>query len=336
MRTIEKVYGVTCSLICLSGLFELISFLKRRQPIILCYHSINLTRRNHIYPDNIVSLQNFERQIVYLSSKKRVVSLSDLFKYFNGCSGFPPDLVALTFDDGYYDFFSTAYPVLKRYNMPCTVFPITRFLTTGETKWEDRLAYIINDTKANQLNIHIGDKVKLYDLCSSNGRLRCIRELNGFCVKMNEAERDSALSDIEHQLKVSSESSERIMMKWEEISHLQKDKLVSFGSHTHSHCNLNAISTETAKLEISGSGEELEHFLGSPCRFFCYPFGKRNSFNPEIKKILKSQGFLMAVTTIPGRVSKRSDLLELRRISAANDAWYRFKCSLIGFVLQRS
>jgi len=335
-KIIRIAYGVICFFIYFSGLNYLVSFLRRRRPLILMYHSVNHRGCPYVYPDNIVNVENFKRQMHYLSRKKRIISLSELVEYIESDIEFPPNVVVITFDDGYYDFYSKAYPILKNYKIPCTLFPITRLLTTGEAKWEDALAYLINITGAKSLTIRIEGVDREYNLFSQRWKLGCIRELNFLLLKMSDAERCNILSEIEHQLNLSSKAPERIMLSWKEILELQRDGIVSFGPHTHSHCNLAEVSPEMAELEISKSKEEMERFLGKQCILFSYPFGKKGNFNKEIKEMLRAKGFLSAVTTIPGRVSKKSDLFELKRIAAIDDASYKFKCSLIGITLQRS
>ena len=128
----------------------------------------------------------------------------------------------------------------------------------------------------------------------------------------------------------------QVTLRTSNILELRGDPLVSFGVHTHNHMNLGMLSNEKAQIEIASSKLELERLVNRECKYFSYPIGKRSNFNDETKKILSDEGFLAAVTTIPGRISRKSNLLELRRISVPNDSAYRFKCSLIGFALQRS
>jgi peptidoglycan/xylan/chitin deacetylase (PgdA/CDA1 family) len=288
-----------------------------------------------VYPDNIVRRENFEGQMAYLSKRRRLVTLLQLLEYIEKGAGFPPDLVAVTFDDGYYDFYSEALPILEKYNIPSTLFLITSLVSEGEAKWEDRLSHVVNTAEVKTFNIRIGKEEKTYDLSSWSRKLDCIRDLNVLLSELNETEKRGVLSEIERQLCTSSKSPERTMLSWNEIQKLKEDRLISFGSHTHSHCSLSNVNAETARLEVSRSKEEIEHHLGRPCTLFCYPFGKKTNFNQKIKELLKAEGFSLAVTTIPGSISKGSDPLELRRIVVADDGSYKFKCSLIGIVLQR-
>ena len=313
----------------------MISILKRRSPVILYYHSVNRQDCPFVYPDNIVSVENFKKQMAYLSDKKRIVDLSELSKYIEDGVDFPPDLAIITFDDGYYDFYSKAYPILQKYNAPCTLFPITGLLEGG-VKWEDVLTNVINSTSKARFSIRIRGDVKRYDLTSPHSKLDCIRELNSVLVKMDEEERNEAITEIEGVLQQPYETSKPVMLSWKEVLELDRDERVTFGSHTNSHYNLASISTQKAWLDISKSKEKIERVLDKRCTFFSYPFGKRDSFNEDIKEMLRRGGFSLAVTTVRGTVSKKTDPFELRRIAAVNSASYKFKCSLIGIALQRS
>jgi len=334
-RIIEIGYSLLCFILYFSGVYYVISILRRRSPVILYYHSVNRQDYPFVYPDNIVSVENFGKQMAYLSHKKRIISLSELSKYIENGMDFPPNLAIITFDDGYYDFYSKAYPILKKYNAPCTLFPITGLLEGG-VKWEDVLTYVINTTSMARFSIRIRGDVKTYDLTSPHRRINCIRELNSLLVKMDENERNEAITEIERLHQPPYKPFKPVMLSWKEVLELNRDELVTFGSHTNTHYNLASISAQKAWLEISESKEKIERFLDKPCTIFSYPFGKRDSFNEDIKEMLRMGGFSLAVTTMRGTVSKKTDPFELRRIAAVSSASYKFKCSLIGIALQRS
>jgi len=334
-RIAELVHGVTCFVVYFSGLYLLISFLKRRKPIVLMYHSVNDRNCPYVYPDNIVSVENFEKQIAYLSRKKNVISLSELAKHLKSGGDLPHNAIVITFDDGYYDFYSNAYPVVKRYGVPCTLFLVTCLLSTGDAKWDDKLAYIINNAQSSSVSVRLNDEEKTFCLASQKGRRDCIVELVGALQNLDSDSRSRTLMEVERQLNSHAVEFKRVMLTWNEVMKLANDGLVFFGCHSHDHINLGKVNPEMAEWEISKSKNEMEDKVGKLCLLFCYPFGKKNSFNQGVKNLLKLHGFMAAVTTIPGNVSKSSDLFELRRIAAIDDSSYRFKCSLIGLTLQR-
>jgi peptidoglycan/xylan/chitin deacetylase (PgdA/CDA1 family) len=334
-RVAESTHKAVCFFVYFSGLYHLISFLKRKKPVVLMYHSVNDRQCPYVYPDNIVSVEHFEQQIAYLSQEKNVVTLLDLVKRLRRGDDLPHNAVAITFDDGYYDFYSQAYPVLKKYDVPCTLFPITGLLCNGEAKWDDRLTHILNSTPREQVTLPLAGGEMTCDLTSQQDIHDCVEALVRILQDMDYEERSRALDAITNRVNVGDLPIEQVTLRWNDILELARDSLISFGCHTHTHRHLGKSSLEVADWEISQSKEILEQRLDRECLLFCYPFGKRNSFNPGVKKLLRAHGFMAAVTTIPGRVSKESDSFELRRIAAQDDSSYRFKGALIGLTLQR-
>ncbi|PIU24879.1 MAG: hypothetical protein COT11_05610, partial [Candidatus Infernicultor aquiphilus] len=104
---------------------------------ILTYH--NFTKdEGSSYSINIIE---FEKQMNYLATHNySVISLSELLKGLKN-GQLPPKPVVITIDDGFKSTFTLAYPVLKKYNFPATLFIYTDFiernsnsLTWGEIK----------------------------------------------------------------------------------------------------------------------------------------------------------------------------------------------------------
>lgn len=84
--------------------------------VILCYHSIGKGGNRYT-----VSPKVFEEQIKKIKSFAKFVSLSEIIDLKKKSSKM---LVSLTFDDGYADIISVL-PVLKKYNIPATVFALS-------------------------------------------------------------------------------------------------------------------------------------------------------------------------------------------------------------------
>lgn len=91
---------------------------------ILMYHKVN--------PDPAVggyglrvSPRSFEKQMAYLSrSGYSAISLTDLADHFDVGKPLPPRPIIITFDDGYLDNYTYAYPILKKYGFTATIFVV--------------------------------------------------------------------------------------------------------------------------------------------------------------------------------------------------------------------
>jgi peptidoglycan/xylan/chitin deacetylase (PgdA/CDA1 family) len=84
------------------------------------YHSID---EKHRETKLSVSPADFERQMAFLSRNNYVTMwLEDLIKTIEAGKPIAPKAVAITFDDGYENNYTSAFPVLKRYRIPATIF----------------------------------------------------------------------------------------------------------------------------------------------------------------------------------------------------------------------
>jgi len=109
-----------------SAIFALASFSKisRQQArAILMYHSI--ASNDDFFT---VNPRGFELQIDYLRKNYTIVSLEEMAACIRNAKKLPRKAVAITFDDGYEDCYLNAYPHLRDYDLPATVFVSTAYV----------------------------------------------------------------------------------------------------------------------------------------------------------------------------------------------------------------
>lgn len=95
---------------------------------ILMYHYISVPPpgADKYRVDLSVTPDNFERQLSYLKANGfKTVSLADVYAHLSEGKPLPPKPVVLTFDDGYLDAYTKAFPLLKKYGMRGTFFVST-------------------------------------------------------------------------------------------------------------------------------------------------------------------------------------------------------------------
>src|SRR5216684_4865989 len=113
-----------------AGVFHLVknSAWRRQRLLILCYHGVALEDENLWRPYLYISLQLLERRLEILRRENYTVlglgeAVERLFR-----KDLPPRSLVLTFDDGTYDFYKQAYPlVVKRFGFPVTVYLTTYY-----------------------------------------------------------------------------------------------------------------------------------------------------------------------------------------------------------------
>ncbi len=107
-----------------SGIIFLYNFVrknvfKKQRRIILTYHRVH---EGALDLEMSVSPKHFREQMSYLVHRYRVVSLERVIDPINRNS--QVDLAAVTFDDGYWDNFQYAFPILKEKKIPAIIFLI--------------------------------------------------------------------------------------------------------------------------------------------------------------------------------------------------------------------
>lgn len=99
---------------------------------IITYHHVTPIEEDMV----TVSLIHFQAQMAYLYHQGfTTLSLKELLMILEGSRPLPKRPVALTFDDGYWDNYRFAYPILKKYGFKATIFAVTGWMA------EDRAGF---------------------------------------------------------------------------------------------------------------------------------------------------------------------------------------------------
>lgn len=101
---------------------------------ILMYHSIGYDTDTSLH----VSPDNFHKQVKYLVDKGyNVIPLEKLIKGIKNKKKFPHNTVVITFDDGYRNNFTEAFPILAKYKLPATIFIVSGYVGRKDyVTWE--------------------------------------------------------------------------------------------------------------------------------------------------------------------------------------------------------
>lgn len=285
------------------------SWTRRIKPAgrILYYHRVN-DEKDRFFPS--MPLAVFERQMRHLARRYKVVSLSGLLDHL--ASGSPETVLAITFDDGYRDNFENAFPVLRRYRLPATIFLTTGSLDSGEPLWFEILAGALKTTSREFLDLE-ADLPRRFWLRNPEERLRANNELFALLRTMVEKERQRWLTLILRELDAPDAAGRtKMMLTWDQIRSMKKQG-IDFGGHTVTHPYLSRLTREAVTWEISECKRRIEAELQEPVAHFAYPNGREEDFTPWNKETLRSAGYQAAVTTIWGLNYESTDRLELRR-----------------------
>jgi peptidoglycan/xylan/chitin deacetylase (PgdA/CDA1 family) len=227
----------------------------------------------------------------------------------------PKPFVCLTFDGGYKDLMTWAYPVLSRHNVPFAVYVATAFPDgLGEAWWlaleeviarESRLSLVM-DLRERHFNIGTtSEKYQLYDFLESWMRSLTPLDLS------------SAIKDLCRRYSVDLAAlSREASMNWDDLERLAADPLVTIGSATVNYPVLSNLKDADALREMTMGRAVAQAAFQRDVRHFAYPFGDRASFLRQHRAMAEEAGFASAASAIPGVVGTqgRTNLHALPRI----------------------
>jgi peptidoglycan/xylan/chitin deacetylase (PgdA/CDA1 family) len=236
-------------------------------------------------------------------------------------------MIAITFDDGWIDFHELAFPILRKYQCPATVFVMPDMLEGVGLLWSSRLEQIYDNDSGRKLladdrtgfleKIGASPLRKPEDGADYEELASIIRSAKG----LEDGDIELELSKIEMLLE--SDCYEDCstgmyeFMTWKHLDDISKSGLVQFGSHTKSHRRL-GTTTDQRELEeqiVSAktilSGRLNEAYVD----VFCYPNGDRST----ISEFVVRNSHAAACSVERGLNSVDSDPYSINRVCLHDD-----------------
>ncbi len=300
------------------------TYFKKYHIYILCYHRVTDKKDDWSLP--AISPYVFNKQMQYLKKWSQVLPLSQLVALLSKESQelYKKRYAAITFDDGYKDNYQFAYPILKKYKLPATIFLTAGYIGKDELFWWDKVSYVLHRSKELSITVPGWEPINLNRDNNRNGLIRHIIER---MKTLDESDKIELLKKIlsEAKVEIPSKVSKDIILNWHETREMAKNG-IEFGAHGCSHSILTNLPLSDVEEEVSLSKEIIENELNRKVYSFAYPNG---NYNENILNIMKSNGFHCAVTTENGFVTPKSNPFKLPRIGASND-YNIFKILLSG------
>lgn len=314
MGSIMDAKGLLATASDYSCFLDAYGFIRRKfiksQIAVLMYHRIS--PKLDTWSLGPLSPQSFEKQIKYLSRNYNILSLDRLVEYIEQGRNIPEKAVVITFDDGYKDNYRYAYPILKKYHAPATIFLTTGHIGTGIIFWWDKVGYIIQHTNLGQLCL---DQLGCYSLQSDLEKSHAEIMIKEKLKNLPEEKKDLLIEELlaVSGVDIPTNLSKEYILSWDEVREMSNDG-IQFGAHTVSHPILTNIPLEQARSEIIQSKVDIEKTIGQNVTTFAYPNG---NFNADIVELVKKNGFLCAVAVSPSKlISSKDSIYALGRIGA--------------------
>ena len=243
----------------------------------------------------------------------QVLSLSTaLERLYTGTLSGPT--VVLTFDDGWHDFYTEAWPELRAFGYPATVYQTTYYSLYQRPVFDPACSYVLWKGRGRTLkDSSITGTEKAFELHSpaSISYVSNLITAQQNRLGASAEDKDRVLAKLAARLKVDfgqmRDSRLLYLMTMAEVAEISRNG-IDVQLHTHRH----RLPVEKALFlnEVSSNQDFIKAATGKRAVHFCYPNG---DYSPELPTWLGEAGMLSATTCEPGFVSRQSERMLLPR-----------------------
>jgi peptidoglycan/xylan/chitin deacetylase (PgdA/CDA1 family) len=224
-------------------------------------------------------------------------------------------VVCLTFDDGFVDNFTAAYPICREYAVPMTIYLVSGIIRREFPMWSFALETAVANNETLELTCH-GQALRLNCRTRSEKRSAYFALSSRLAVALpNEIRQVCGELTCRYGIDVVSPS-DRNALTASMIAEMQDSGLVEFGAHSVHHAYLGALKDAEAYWEIEQSKRDCEALVGAKVCHFAYPYGDAKAAGVRESVFCQQLGFRSAVTTESNTIfsSDSARLLRLPRL----------------------
>jgi peptidoglycan/xylan/chitin deacetylase (PgdA/CDA1 family) len=287
---------------------------RRNRLLILCYHGVSVTDEHEWDPGLYVSPAHLDQRLAIVrQSGCTVLPLGEAVeRLYRG--DLPDRAVAITFDDGYYDFMARALPILRAHRAPATVYLTTGRVDHNLPNVNLLISYALWCARDRWLDGRgLAGLAGRYELRTARDRSRVLATITR-AMHMNctpEHTRDQLAREIVERLDLeySGFLKRRLLtlLRPDEVTRLAGEG-VDFQMHTHLHRTPD--DPQEFVRDVLRNRDRIQQLTDRRPEHFCYPSGNyRRSYVP----LLREHGVVSATTCDPGIAAPGDDPLLLPR-----------------------
>lgn len=290
----------------MSGALSLLRFGRRLRSVcvpILGYHRIwDLSNEASFdYDINLISADSasFRHQMKYLVQNYDPICLRDLMLAIEEGHELPPRPVVITFDDGFEDNYTHAFPILREFGIPATIFLSTGLVSSGETFWFDRVSQLVLSNPGREIAVGL-DRFRIpADRASARLATQYVLRL---MKRVTNKLRLATLAEWEKTLGPSAGPSHTAYsrpMTWDQVREMA-DEGIEFGSHTVNHPILSRCDDIELEYELSASRDAITREVGQAPLSISFPVGGLAAFDTRVIEATRQAGYRIAASYIHG------------------------------------
>lgn len=265
---------------------------------VLCYHRILDADGDFPYDSDLISASTgqFRDQLRYISKRYNVLNFRQLAEQMEETGRFPSNGLIITFDDGYYDNYKVAWPILKEFGMTATFFTAAGYIGKNRLFWWDRLAWIIKKAAGGRIELP-GDDGVSFDLADYPDRQKAAGILIRKAKFLPEERKEALIARLSSELDVQiDEDQHSNTMTWDQLRELDNGG-IEIGAHSIGHPIFSNIDDGRLEEEVAGSKRLIESELGTKIVTFGSPgrgvltSDEKVRFEELLKRLIRDSGY---------------------------------------------
>lgn len=271
---------------------------------ILAYHRVLDVPDEERFPFDVelvsASREAFRRQVAHVARHFTPITFAALQAALDRGEAPPRRALIVTFDDGFIDNYRVAFPVLREFGVPATIFVSTGYVDRQEHYWYERVAHAVLTARAPRLGLPGGASVELGT--GYGARRPALKRLLGELKRLEDDARRREIPRLVAELDPASpcEGDDRSgPMTWAQVKEMS-DAGIEFGSHGVDHPVLARASDEVLERELVQSRARLEAQTGKPVHALAYPVGGPGAFDARVVAAAKAAGYRFGVSYVAG------------------------------------
>lgn len=298
----KRLLASLLNLLGVVGLFIWFRRLFKKEIMVLAYHRILSTDENspYQYDEELISADSkeFKWQINFLKKHFDVINFAELSKRLADHKKLTGRELLITFDDGFSDNYSNAFPILKAENVPATFYISTDYIGVTQTFWFNEIVHSIKT--AEQLSFTLGDEQYDFEPTASN-REKVIQLVLDKLKQVSNQKRLSTIESLYKDLNFNTDNTpaSELPMTWDNVVEMSGNNM-EIGSHSVSHPILSKLDASELEHEIKHSKQHIESMTNKPCLSIAYPVGGEDAFTDNVESQSKIAGYEFGLSYISG------------------------------------
>jgi len=261
----------------------------------------------------------FDNMICYLKSKYKLISADTLYSFYNGeCE--LKNSCHITVDDGDNSFYEIIFPVLKKHNVPASLFVSPKICEEKLNFWFQE----IEGYDPHKLKLIIAERLGTPLVSLEKFSVASI--LKTLLI--------SQIHEVilEYQNAIGTSPKPFQNMSVENLLEVDGSGLVSIGAHTLNHPILKNEDDVQSRLETAISVERLAKLLKHDINYFAYPNGIPGvDFTEREQNYLTGAGIKLTFSTEAKNLSITNNRMSIPRVGVSNAENMLFLKSKLSF-----